>query len=411
MAVYVYPLTPVSVSIGGGLATETTLAAVQTAAEAVEVAVESLDAKDFATETTLAALAAEDFATETTLNQIELNTASIQNISEDTVAIRAKLPDNLTVTATRLLTDGSGVTQPVSGTITAVNSTSALAGTAASAVDIIESTEVAGYAALSVQLTGISSSTVQVQFSNDNSNWLPSPCFVPGNYGTSSGIAINLTTNNLFVVPVQGRYMRVRCTSYGSGTIAATAYLSASAPITTIASVNAAQSGTWNISNVSGTVSLPTGASTEATLSSLNAKVTAVNTGAVVVSSSALPSGASTSAKQDTQIAATQRNVVDQIDTTPLLDTSSTNIPASASNPVAVIASTAATAYKIVSVEDIGEYIGLYTGAAMSEVLLCVLPLGGGEIDVNIPAGTRISLRNMKNAAISSGFIALNLVG
>lgn len=45
---------------------------------------------------------------------------------------------------------------------------------------------------------------------------------------------------------------------------------------------------------------LPTGASTEATLSSLNAKVTAVNTGAVVVSSSALPSGASTSALQTT---------------------------------------------------------------------------------------------------------------
>lgn len=43
---------------------------------------------------------------------------------------------------------------------------------------------------------------------------------------------------------------------------------------------------------------LPTGASTEATLSSLNGKVTAVNTGAVVVSSSALPTGASTAAKQ-----------------------------------------------------------------------------------------------------------------
>lgn len=43
---------------------------------------------------------------------------------------------------------------------------------------------------------------------------------------------------------------------------------------------------------------LPTGASTEATLSSLNGKVTAVNTGAVTVVASALPSGAATSAKQ-----------------------------------------------------------------------------------------------------------------
>jgi hypothetical protein len=150
---------------------------------------------------------------------------------------------------------------------------------------------------------------------------------------------------------------------------------------------------------------------TQATLAALNAKVTAVNTGAVVVSSSALPSGASSSTKQDTQIAATQRSIVDQIDTTPLLDTSSANIPASGSNPLQIIASTAAATYKLVSVEDIGEFIGVYTGAALSEVLLCVLPLGGGEIDVNVPAGTRISLRHMKNTAISSGFIALNLVG
>lgn len=49
--------------------------------------------------------------------------------------------------------------------------------------------------------------------------------------------------------------------------------------------VPASQSGTWNITNISGTVSLPTGASTESTLSTLNGKVTACNTGAVVLSS------------------------------------------------------------------------------------------------------------------------------
>lgn len=38
-------------------------------------------------------------------------------------------------------------------------------------------------------------------------------------------------------------------------------------------SVAAAQSGTWNINNISGTVSLPTGAATESTLSTLNGKV------------------------------------------------------------------------------------------------------------------------------------------
>lgn len=112
--------------------------------------------------------------------------------------------------------------------------------------------------------------------------------------------------------------------------------------------IPATQSGTWNITNVSGTVSLPTGAATaakqdtgnaslasidtktiksdtdnvtivgstlpsgaateatlatrasEATLAALNGKVTTVDTGNVVVSSSALPSGAATAARQDT---------------------------------------------------------------------------------------------------------------
>jgi hypothetical protein len=46
-----------------------------------------------------------------------------------------------------------------------------------------------------------------------------------------------------------------------------------------------AQEGTWSLTNISGTISLPTGAATEATLSSFSAKVTACNTGAVVVAS------------------------------------------------------------------------------------------------------------------------------
>lgn len=50
------------------------------------------------------------------------------------------------------------------------------------------------------------------------------------------------------------------------------------------------QAGTWNINNISGTISLPTGAATEATLASIDGKVTACNTGAVTIST-ALPAG------------------------------------------------------------------------------------------------------------------------
>ena len=62
------------------------------------------------------------------------------------------------------------------------------------------------------------------------------------------------------------------------------------------AKVTACDTGAVTVSSSA----LPTGASTEATLSSLNAKVTACDTGAVTVSSSALPTGASTEATLST---------------------------------------------------------------------------------------------------------------
>lgn len=102
--------------------------------------------------------------------------------------------------------------------------------------------------------------------------------------------------------------------------------------------------------------------------------------------------------------------VVDMLDT-PFLDASGTPIPASASNSLQVVASTAAVIKKVQSVEDIGEFIGLYSGPVAGPTLICVMPLGGGEVNVNIPAGTLLSLRNMKNAAISLGNMAINFLG
>ena len=194
---------------------------------------------------------------------------------------------------------------------------------------------------------------------------------------------------------------------------------------------------------------LPTGAATAANQStansslstiagdttSIDSKVTACDTDNVTVASSALPTGAATETTLDAIKTAVEvldnivsgseaqvdvvtmpdlkpgLDIVDQIDTTPLLDTSSSNIPASAGSPLEIVASTAAGVKKIQIVEDIGSFIGIYTGAAASEVLKAVLPLGGGEVELQIASGTRISLRAMENVAISSGKIAINFLG
>ena len=62
----------------------------------------------------------------------------------------------------------------------------------------------------------------------------------------------------------------------GGNSITVDGTVGVSGTVTVSGTVAATQSGTWNINNVSGTVSLPTGAATETTLSSLNTKFTAV---------------------------------------------------------------------------------------------------------------------------------------
>lgn len=125
--------------------------------------------------------------------------------------LNGKIPSNLTVTATRLLVDGSGVTQPVSGAF-------------------YQATQPVSAASL------------------------PLP----------TGAATEATLSSLNTkMPAQGQ-----------------ALMAASVPVVIASNqsainTSAAQSGTWNITNISGTISLPTGAATETTLAAMSAKLPA----------------------------------------------------------------------------------------------------------------------------------------
>lgn len=129
------------------------------------------------------------------------------------------------------------------------------------------------------------------------------------------------------------------------------------------------------------------------------------------------PVGGATEAKQDDQI--TVLNSIDSkigsllrtFQTSTLIDVSSTNIPGNASLPLQLIASTSDITREIQVIEDIGEYMALYTGASGAEVLLCALPLGGGTVKVEVPASTRISIKSLKATAISSASnLIINLI-
>ena len=65
-----------------------------------------------------------------------------------------------------------------------------------------------------LQLTGTWTGTVQIQFSNDGTNWVVFPTLQ-----NSGGLLSSFTTNGTYGISVFGKYVRVQCTAYTSGTI------------------------------------------------------------------------------------------------------------------------------------------------------------------------------------------------
>ncbi len=93
-------------------------------------------------------------------------------------------------------------------------------------------------------------------------------------------------------------------------------------------------------------------------------------------------------------------------------DSAINNIPSSASLPLQIVASTSTAISEIQWTDEIGEIIGVYTGASGVETLIGLFAFGGGTpLAVNIPASTRVSIRNMKSVAITSGNATIQLIG
>lgn len=230
--------------------------------------------------------------------------------------------------------------------------------------------------------------------------------------------------------------------SLSSTTITGTVAVSAAAlPLpsgasteTTLSALNAKVTAVDTGAVVVASSALPTGAATETTLSALNTKVVAVDTGAVVVASSALPTGAATEttlAAVNTKLpanltvtstrllvdgsgvtqpisgtvttAATQRSKVNLARN----DYGSVNVTTGAY--VTLVASTSAQATLLEIFDSSGQTLVLATGAAASEVdQLYVNPGGNGQVQLLVPAGTRVSIKAV-TASATSGYINLTL--
>lgn len=177
--------------------------------------------------------------------------------------LTGKVPAGLTVTSTRLLVDGSGVTQPVSGTVTA-NQGGAWTVTANAGTNLNTSA-----LALDTSVNGL----LRAQGSSTSGQTGP---LVQGavttaapTYTTAQTSPLSLTTAGALRVDSSGSTGTVTANQGTNPWVTSRTWALASGTD----SVATVQSGTWNITNISGTVSLPTGAATETTLSAINGKL------------------------------------------------------------------------------------------------------------------------------------------
>jgi hypothetical protein len=187
------------------------------------------------------------------------------------------------------------------------------------------------------------------------------------------------------------------------------------------------QSGVWNITDITGTISLPTGASTSALqttgntslssidgkLNSLGQKLMAASVPVVIASDqSAVPASQSgvwtvqpgNTANTTPWLVKTAGKVIANAPVRN--DYTSVNVTTAAYVQLVAALSLAATEVEIY--DSSGRSLFLALGAAAAEVDQILIPFGGnGRIPLSIPAGTRVSIKAVSGNA-TTGEINVN---
>lgn len=288
-------------------------------------------------------------ATESTLSGLNAKFGSLgqKNMAGSAPVVIASDQSAIPVTS-------STVTLEVTGSAAALNA------------DAIALTNVSSYRGAFVQVEGTYTGTLTFQGTNDGTTFYNVLAQVVNSPTTAASSALVGGTGLLWV-PLNYKSFRLRMTAYTSGTATATAVFCGEAPADLgQRSVSATQSGAWNITNITGTVSLPTGAATAA-------------------------------------------NQVYGATNIATLDFSST--PVTSAAYVTLLGATSAAVRKVQIFMSQGNPLILATGAAASEVdRIYVIPGGNGLIDLTITTATRVSLKALSTSA-TEGIILVNFFG
>lgn len=104
-------------------------------------------------------------------------------------------------------------------------------------------------------------------------------------------------------------------------------------------------------------------------------------------------------------------DITGYMDTPEVLDASVTPIPGSGSSPLQVVSAMAIGCSKVSFYDGVGQYIGIYKGAAGSETLVCIIGGGGSnQSPCMISFNQRVSVRSMEAASITSGSLCLQFL-
>lgn len=181
--------------------------------------------------------------------------------------------------------------------------------------------------------------------------------------------------------------------------------------ITVDGTVAATQSGTWNITNISGTVSLPTGAATESTLSTLNGKFNAnygaasgaVRTASQIGNATAVADfDAGAVSAQTLRVSGASRTYSDSVNK----DYSGGSVTTAAWTQL--IASTAAAINLVCITDTSGQVMELGTGGAGVESRVFLIAQGwSGCIPLRIAASTRVAVKAV-TATASTGYLTIS---
>jgi len=269
-----------------------------------------------------------------------------------------------------------------------------------------------GAGTIGIQISGTWTGSITAEGSVDGTNYSALPCAAL----TSGGIGSVFSANNIFQASVAGLgYMRMRGTTVATGT--ATINLISNHSVGALSLLNSLPSGTntiGSISNISGTVSLPTGAATSSNQTTLGSQTSKINDGTNTATVKAASTAAATT---DTAlvVAISPNNTIGVAAptgrakaNTPVVTTySSTNVTSAAY--VQLVASTTSAINMIEIFDSSGVALYFATGAAASEVNQFVIyPGGNGQVPFAIAASTRLSVKAVSTSA-TSGTGIINL--